>query len=262
MKKQIIQFSLILALLSGCSNPTSSKKNNTSSNTNPESTSHESPTASQTSNVNIGPTGDDDPVNYEDVETPGQVTNYDTPFQEEASPELPGSPIEVCGDMYKELNNDTVFLKTENTTYHIKKFSYESDIYLRTFNFPNDSVEICSSGYSTTENSTPTIYLNKIQESVAIDNPSLSFSGDYTYKICGDFSFYIDLAGNSLWQIRSESTSYFVENPNDLELPATPNPSVKACIYSNTNYYYDFSISYRRFFDAQAIDFGRLGQAN
>ena len=253
MKKLGLLTLIFATLLTSCSDGSTSKKGETSeTNTNPVSEPNNT-----TNNVGTsGPTGTVDPVDPSTNPNSGEVTYYDDPFDDN-TPQLPGTAVEVCGVMYKQLNDSKVYLDDDGTIYEVKQYSYESEIFLRTFNFPNDANDICTSAYRANENGAMVLYLNDLMETTAIANPTRLLVNDFSYELCGDFKVYTSFSGNSYWQIKVNSVDYIVQNPNMLELPPLPvNGTVKACVYANSNFYYDYGVSFKRLFNVEAMDFG------
>ncbi len=256
--RNFILMILTLALSTSCFNSATTSKSEESAGT--ESSSVESPTLEVP--ANLGPTGNPDPVNEDNiVDDSNDVVYYDDP-DPTPSPTLPGTPAEKCGVVYKQFNNPQVFLNENGTLYTLQEFSYDSLPFLSSVSFPNDSYTACVDGYVNGSN----FYVNTATNKVATEHPLKSYKSNYSFEYCGQLAYVTNYAGNTTLNLQINQYYYIVNNKGSLNLSGiptisesiTPQNSIEACIYSNKAAFKDYNVSFKSQIDGRAIDKGAL----
>lgn len=252
----VILAALSLPLFVGCNESTSAPASNKASSTNPTTTASEP--------VNLGPTGASDPITGDDVNMEEEVTFYDQADPSD-EPELPGTPYNSCGVVYRQFNNPTIFFRNENNqTYNLKEFSYDSVTFLRNVRFKSDSFQVCLEGYRNGGD----VFLNIITQNQATTHPLKLHTGQYSYEFCGRMAYITNFSGQTSLNLHVAPYDYLITIGNEmLELPAviptatstlTEQNSIEACLYSNKASFKDYSVSYKPQFEIEAFDFGAL----
>lgn len=244
----------LLIFLAGCTSKDATKKT-------PETATSTSVNTSTTSNTNTntGPTGSSDPVNPNEI--PGAPSE-----DPELYPTLPPGPVvkpgtvvSHCGTLYSKFNQENHILAVDTSTdlFEIKGDEYDATLALGRVKFPNDSYEVCLDGRLQANSSL--ILVDQITVMDAIANPERPQDDLFTFKFCGVVSNHTEPNGTQYLQVKDNVISYIINNTLEVVFPSLANQSnVKGCIYSNTDFFYDYSASFKRQIEVEDYDLGTL----
>lgn len=251
---------LTMGFITSCNESTSAPtKNKASTSTNP--TTSEAPVEP----VNLGPTGAVDPITNDDVDTSGGVTYYDNYVDPDAGEQLPGTPYENCGVVYRQFNNPTIFYRASNNeVLFLKEFSYDSVSFLRNIRFKSDSYSVCLEGYKDGND----VHLNSVTQQQATAHPLKQFSGQFGTELCGNLAYVTNYSGQTTLNLQVDQFYYLIKTANmSVVVPSvipttsvsiTPDNSIEACLYGNKAPYKDYNESFKPQFEVEAFDLGAL----
>jgi hypothetical protein len=247
---------IALAANIGCSESTSSSKNNSPSTTTNPITQTPEP-------QNLGPTGSADPVDPGGVGAVDPVEYY--PDEDpDNTPALPGTPTNKCGVLYKQANNPAVFFQEGGQLFTLREFSYDSVVFLRNIRFQNDSFSVCIDGYLNNNN----LFINTTTSVAAVANPSKLFqNNEYPHEYCGQIVYLRSFSGTTNLNLQVGNRYHEVRPQMGVIVPGgipsisstiTTTNSVEACVYSNKASFTNYALSSKPQIEAQAFDLGAL----
>lgn len=264
IRSLLIGFFLLVTMsfVSSCNESTSAPtKNNPSTSTNP--TTSDAPAEP----VNLGPTGAVDPITNDDVDTSGGVTYYDDYVDPDAGEQLPGTPYENCGVVYRQFNNPTVFYRASNNeVFFLKEFSYDSVPFIRGVRFKDDAFSVCIEGYRDGGD----IYLNTFSQKQETNHPLKLYTGQYSNELCGHLAYVTNFSGQTSLNLKIDQYYYLIKKANmSVNYPSgipslqvnesiTNTNSVEACLYGNKAPYKDYNVTFKSQFEVEAFDLGAL----
>lgn len=251
-----IQILFLMIVLIGCGKTKTSTQKKTTEVTNQNTQS--SPTNLEASN--LGPTGQADPIDqYTDPGTGTGITYYDE------DPNTPSDPLnEVCGTLYKELNDQTLYFDTVNQQRLIVLFdnnNLDNSSIPGRLNFPNDSYNTCFRGIEQNDS----VFIQSVTSMSMNTNPS-RINTNHTFNYCGEFKLVTDNSNSTYIQVKYNGIDYRINNLNNLATPAMPHmikndgnmDFIQGCVAFDRAPYTNYQITFKKFIDALSFDFGVL----
>ena len=187
------------------------------------------------------------------------------------TPTIPNNLNQFCGTLFTDFydSKPRFLIDTETIAYVLRTDIYELEQVISRLIYPSDSQRVCIDGLKTAAVASATSdtfldgYIITVEDD-AILHPNRPEEAVFGFELCGSFRFVTEPGGAQYIEANSGNVFYIVNNinlsavPNFSELAMDPAFVVKGCMYSDTAPYNNFAVTFKKYFDAEALNFGTL----